>query len=228
MLSINSLRELTIATIAIRIVVALVLGGLIGLERGNKNQPAGFRTYMLVCLGASMVMMTNQYIMNTFGTGDPSRMGAQVISGIGFLGAGTIIVTKRNQVRGLTTAAGLWSSASLGLGIGIGFYEGAILAGVSILLIMTILQRIEYFFRERSIYLSLYINFASVGEMNQFIEFSGENGINVLDIQISKVQGEREKEVVAIIKIKSETKRPHSEIIQHLSSVEGIKFIEEI
>lgn len=228
MLPINAFRELNIATIALRVVLALIMGGMIGLERGSKNQPAGFRTYMLVCLGATIVMTTNQYISDVYGMGDPSRLGAQVISGIGFLGAGTIIVTKRNQVRGLTTAAGLWSAACLGLAIGIGFYEGAILVGAAILLIMTVLQKVEYFFRERSTYLRLYTNFVSAESMNQFIELSNLNNIKVLDMQISKVQEGKEKEIVAILNIKIRKQCSHSEIIRLLSSIEGLKFIEEM
>ena len=99
-------RELTYAAIVIRILAAFALGGIIGMERGMKNRPAGLRTYMLVCVGSCLIMLTNQYIYQVFGTGDPVRMGAQVVSGIGFLGAGPIVVTKRNQIRGLTTAAG--------------------------------------------------------------------------------------------------------------------------
>lgn len=228
MLPIDALRDLNITTIALRVVLSLVMGGVIGWERGSKKQPAGFRTYMLVCLGASIVMMTNQYIGKVYGMGDPSRLGAQVISGIGFLGAGTIIVTKRNQVRGLTTAAGLWSAACLGLAIGIGFYEGAIFVGAAILLIMTVFQKIEYFFRERSTQLRLYTNFASAESMNQFVEFSNANEIKVLDMQISKVQGGKQKEIVAILNIKVKRHSSHSEIIHLLSSIEGLKFIEEI
>jgi len=89
----------------------MLLGGILGIERGRKYRPAGFRTYMLVCLGTTIVMLTNQYVYERYGGGDPVRMGAQVISGIGFLGAGTIIVTGHNQVKGLTTAAGLWAAA---------------------------------------------------------------------------------------------------------------------
>ena len=114
------IREVTYGAIAVRIAVAVVLGGIIGLERGLKNRPAGLRTYMLVCVGACLIMVTNQYIYQVFGTGDPVRMGAQVVSGIGFLGAGTIVVTKRNQIKGLTTAAGLWAAAAVGLSVGIG------------------------------------------------------------------------------------------------------------
>ena len=119
--AIEGLREVTPIAILVRILAAVVIGGLIGLERGMKNRPAGLRTYMLVCVGACVVMLTNQYIFQTFSTGDPTRMAAQVISGIGFLGAGTIIVTRRSQIKGLTTAAGLWASAGVGLALGIGF-----------------------------------------------------------------------------------------------------------
>lgn len=224
----NLLTELNAMSILLRVSLALLIGGVIGLERGNKNQPAGFRTYMLVCLGASLVMMTNQYVAAVFGTGDPTRMGAQVISGIGFLGAGTIIVTKRNQVRGLTTAAGLWSAACLGLAIGIGFYEGAVLACIAIMLIMTILQKVEYFFRERSAFLRLYVNFISIEAMNQFVEVSNANGIKVLDMQISKINKGREKEIVAIMQIKTAMSLSHSDVIQTLCVIEGLKFIEEI
>ena len=117
----DGLREVTPLAILLRILAAVVIGGLIGLERGMKNRPAGLRTYMLVCVGACVVMLTNQYIFQTSATGDPTRMAAQVVSGIGFLGAGTIIVTRRNQIKGLTTAAGLWASAGVGLALGIGF-----------------------------------------------------------------------------------------------------------
>ena len=131
-------REITELSIVLRILSALLVGGIIGLERGTKNRPAGLRTYMLVCVGSCLIMLTNQYIYQFTGAGDPMRLGAQVVSGIGFLGAGTIMVTKRNQIRGLTTAAGLWASAGVGLALGIGFYEAAITSTVSIYCILTI------------------------------------------------------------------------------------------
>ena len=104
------IREVTYLAVAVRIFAAVLLGGILGLERGMKHRPAGLRTYMLVCVGSCLIMLTNQYIHQVYGSGDPVRMGAQVVSGIGFLGAGTIVVTRRNQIKGLTTAAGLWSS----------------------------------------------------------------------------------------------------------------------
>ena len=137
-------REVTQLSIILRIVSALLVGGIIGLKRGTKNRPAGLRTYMLVCVGSCLIMLTNQYIYQCTGAGDPMRLGAQVVSGIGFLGAGTIMVTKRNQIKGLTTAAGLWASAGVGLALGIGFYEAALTATISIYTILTILQKWEH------------------------------------------------------------------------------------
>ena len=131
------LREITAVGIFVRIIVAMLLGGLIGLERGIKNRPAGFRTYMLVSIGACIVMLVNQYSYQATGAGDPTRMGAQVISGIGFLGAGTIIVTSHNQIKGLTTAAGLWASACVGLAAGIGLYEAAVAGSMAIVAVLT-------------------------------------------------------------------------------------------
>ena len=115
-------------SVVVRLLVAAVSGGIVGFERGLKGRPAGLKTFSLVCIGAAMVMVTNEYIMLFIsgGSGDAARMAAQVISGIGFLGAGTIMVTGANQVKGLTTAAALWVTAALGIMIGTGFYFGAV------------------------------------------------------------------------------------------------------
>ena len=151
------LREITTISIFVRILAAMVLGGLIGMERGIKNRPAGFRTYMLVCIGACIVMIVNQYVYQVFGTGDPVRMGAQVVSGIGFLGAGTIIVTSHNQIKGLTTAAGLWASACVGLASGIGLYEAAVAGSLAIFATLTILHTLDVRLRSQSNVVELYI-----------------------------------------------------------------------
>ena len=148
-----------LAEVAIKLVMALICGGLLGLERGRKKRPAGFRTYMLVCIGAALVMMTNQYISELYETGDPSRMGAQVVSGIGFLGAGTIITTGHNRVKGLTTAAGLWASACVGLAIGIGFYEGAIIGTVMIFFAMVAMHTLDEKITASAKIVTMYIEF---------------------------------------------------------------------
>ena len=128
----------------LRMVLAVICGGLIGIEREYKRRPAGFRTHILICLGASMTTLISQYMyleMNMFT--DLGRLGAQVIAGIGFIGAGTIIVTRRRQVKGLTTAAGLWASACMGLCIGAGFAEGALFGCVLIILTIIVFSRIR-------------------------------------------------------------------------------------
>ena len=119
----KSLSDLSIVTMIFRIILSMACGGVIGLERGKANQPAGMRTYMLVSLGSCVVMITGEFLFYKYGAGDPARLGAQVVSGIGFLGAGSIVISGKSKIKGLTTAAGLWASACIGLVIGIGFFE---------------------------------------------------------------------------------------------------------
>lgn len=140
----ETLRELNIWSVIVRILLALILGGCIGLERGYHGRAAGLRTHILVCLGAALAAMTGVYEVKVLGfSADPLRVAAQVISGIGFLGVGTIIVRNRSQVTGLTTAAGLWATGSIGIAIGIGFYIAAILAFLIVFLTITLLIHLE-------------------------------------------------------------------------------------
>ena len=142
MLSIfNGLRDLGFVNVLLRMIVAFVIGGVIGLERSYNNKSAGFRTHILVCLGACIASMTGQYLYLELGLpADMSRIPTQVISGLSFIGAGTIVVTKKNTVKGLTTAAGLWTTAAIGLGCGAGFYELCIIATVAILISQNLLK----------------------------------------------------------------------------------------
>ena len=127
-------REMNTLAVAFRLVLAVLCGGLIGIEREYKRRPAGFRTHILICLGAAMTTLTSQYMFLTMHLyTDVARLGAQVIAGIGFIGAGTIIVTKRQRVKGLTTAAGLWTAAIIGLVCGAGYVECAIFATAMVL-----------------------------------------------------------------------------------------------
>ena len=137
--------EINLWSVLLRLILASLFGGAIGVERSTKRHAAGFRTYILVCVGATIAMLVNQFTYLTFGGGDTSRLGAQVISGIGFLGAGTILITSRSQVKGLTTAAGLWASACVGLAIGAGFYTAAIATGILIITSLTLLPKVEMF-----------------------------------------------------------------------------------
>lgn len=144
----------------LKIIFAIIVGGLIGMERENVHRPAGFRTHILVCVGSTLVMMTSKYIFDTYYKGhtniDIARLGAQVISGIGFLGAGTIIKDGAT-VKGLTTAATLWAVSCIGLAIGIGYYKGAILATLAVYLTLILLKKFEVKFVSKGILRSLVI-----------------------------------------------------------------------
>lgn len=178
------LREVTYMAVALRIVMAFLLGGILGLERGLKQRPAGLRTHMLVCVGACMIMLTNQYIYQAFGTGDPVRMGAQVVSGIGFLGAGTIMVTKHSQIRGLTTAAGLWATAAVGLAAGIGFYEGAVMGTLVIVLTLTVLSILDSKMHKKTRCFEVYVELEPTVSLGMFLDSVRSRGIVIEDIQM--------------------------------------------
>src|SRR5690554_6414549 len=130
--------------IVVKLVLGMVFGGVIGLEREIGNRPAGFRTHTLVCMGSALVMMSAEFLMEAYPAfePDPARLGAQVISGIGFLGAGTIL-KDGSRVRGLTTAASIWVVACIGIAIGVGFYWGAIIASVFSYITLFLLKKIE-------------------------------------------------------------------------------------
>ena len=225
---IGFLRELNIYSVILRVLLSLVIGGIIGLERERKNQPAGLRTYMLVCMGATLVMMTNQYMFITYGSGDIARMGAQVISGIGFLGAGTILVTRSNQVRGLTTAAGLWSAACVGLAIGIGFYEGAVLVAAGIMITMSIILKWEGFVRTRSMMINLYINMTSMEAITDFVSYCNQKDYAIIDMQVSKDTDTGHNMIALITSLQLTKGTSHVETVEGISKLEYIKYIREM
>lgn len=222
------LLGLNMVSVSVRLVLSLLCGGILGIERGRKRRPAGFRTYMLVCMGATLVMITNQYLLETYGGTDPARMGAQVISGIGFLGAGTIIVTGRNRVKGLTTAAGLWAAACVGLSIGVGFYTGAIIGCFLIFVVMALLQRLDDWVMASTKVINLYVEFERMSDVGEFIRFVKEQGFRISDLEVTKANGVGDSGVAVLCTLRLEKKKPHAEIIQLLSSVETIRYVEEV
>ena len=221
------LREVTYLAVILRIFAAVIIGGILGMERGMKNRPAGLRTYMLVCVGACVVMLTNQYIYQVFGTGDPVRMGAQVVSGIGFLGAGTIIVTRRNQIKGLTTAAGLWSAAGVGLALGVGFYEAAIAGTVAVFMVIALLQKMDNKLHRRSRQLEAYIELSSIS-LGDFLRTMRDANIEVSDVQ--RESGEEDTDGVRayVATLKGRKRLNHTELMEKVLSIPGVEFVEEL
>jgi putative Mg2+ transporter-C (MgtC) family protein len=172
----------------VRILIAIALSSVIGYEREHTNRPAGMRTHVLVCVGAAVVMMTSQYIRDVMYPGsdaDVTRMGAQVVSGIGFLGAGTIIKEGIN-VRGLTTAASLWVISCVGIAVGIGFYSGAILATVMIFIVLQFMRKLmRVRTKSRTLYISMTSLDTALPEINrEFSRFS----VSILNSEISVKQ----------------------------------------
>lgn len=211
-----------------KIALSLVCAGVIGIERGRKKRPAGFRTYMVVCLGATLVMMTNEYLCELYGTGDVARLGAQVINGIGFLGAGTIITTGHNRVKGLTTAAGLWTSACIGLAIGSGFYEGAIIGTFAIVVIMVVLHNFDRQMTNSTRTIILYVEFTKMSIIRSVVAYARENDIKVEDVEVEQPNNTMGAKMAAVVTLRLPHKASHAEFIERISALEGIIFVEEI
>lgn len=223
----NSLSELNLISTVVRLGLALLLGGMLGIERGRKRRPAGLRTYMIVCIASALVMITSQYMMTVFGTGDPARLGAQVISGIGFLGAGTIIITSR-QVKGLTTAAGLWAAACIGLAVGIGFYAGAIICAVFVLLVMTVLTGLDAKLRLKSKQVNFFGEFLSMEDLGKFMDMLRQSGYKLNDLELDRAGRSVNDLVGATFWIELDKAKNHVEVIHELSGFEGVKYLEEL
>ena len=228
------LRGLSEAAVVLRFVLAAVCGGLIGIEREHKHRPAGFRTHILVCLGAAATTMTGQYLidlgnfMNLPVVNDPVRLGAQVVSGIGFIGAGSIIVTKRRQVKGLTTAAGLWTAAVVGLSIGVGFYEVALYATFLVLVTETVLSRLDWFLLSHSKNINVYIEYTNAEKLADIMSEIKKRDISVLDIEVAKARAETEHRISAVLCLQINKKTPQRDLLSAISQVEGVTAVEEL
>ena len=222
------LREVTYLAVALRIFAAVILGGLIGLERGLKNRAAGLRTHMLVCVGSCLIMVTNQFIYQVTGGGDPVRMGAQVVSGIGFLGAGTIMVTRRHQVKGLTTAAGLWTAAGVGLALGIGFYEAAAIGSLAIFIVMTLMQKMDNRVHRKTKDFDLFVELSPTLSFGNFLRKMREMEIEVAEVQKEPSADLESGNRAYLLAMRTKERRLHMDILEEIQSVEGVTYTEII
>ncbi|MHB1391883.1 MAG: MgtC/SapB family protein [Clostridia bacterium] len=210
----------------LRLTLACLLGGLIGIERERNRHPAGFRTHILVCVGSSLVMLCNIFIFEhykNYANVDPARLGAQVISGIGFLGAGTIM-KEGVTVKGLTTAASIWSVACIGLAAGMGFYTGSIFATILVLVTLVVFSRFEG--RLYGIKRSTLLKIKSADRPGQIGKIGTELG--KCGLQICDISMEVSDETSVLIKVRiSKAKEDVStEVMDCLSKIEGILYVE--
>ncbi|MDO5784961.1 MAG: MgtC/SapB family protein [Eubacteriales bacterium] len=230
MLSIfDNLRDITLASVTVRLVLAVICGGAIGIERAYKRRPAGFRTHILICLGAAMTTLTSQYlylVMHYYT--DMARLGAQVVAGIGFIGAGTIIVTRRQRVKGLTTAAGLWAAAIIGLTLGGGFYEGGFLATVMILIAELLFSKLEYRILDHVPEINLYIEYTDQSCLDDILKLYHEQKLNILNMQITRATGNEEHHACVIFTLRLHKHCRASDLIELVSSIPGVVSVEEL
>ena len=210
----------------LRLVLACVLGGIIGYEREHTNRPAGFRTHILVCVGAALVMATSEFVFKKY-TGrteiDPTRLGAQVISGIGFLGAGTIIREGFN-VRGLTTAASLWAVSCVGIAAGIGFYSGAIAATALIFATLILLKRMEKHLKRKNRYRTIYVKSDNLpGQIGSINNIFYKYGIRIKNIEFAN---EDENEDSMIVKFL--VRMPNCTVANFIDELRELKGISKV
>ena len=251
-------------SVFLRIMLAVICGGLIGMEREHKHRAAGFRTHILICLGATLTTMTSQYFWTYFNPNwiyaaenvsdmipagawicDPARLGAQVVAGIGFVGAGTIIVTKRRQVKGLTTAAGLWATAIVGLAIGVGFYLAVGVVTALILLAEIVFSKLEFYIAAKARDLTLYVEYGSGQSVTNILEILKEKDVRVLDVEISKRRLSKEETVLgallteenpessasvtcAILSVQFKKNVHHERLLVELSALDNVLTVQEL
>lgn len=236
----DNFRQVSMAALVIKILLSVFFGGLIGLERGQKHRAAGSRTYMIVCLGAALTMILSQYESELLVTHwadislelgiktDVSRFGAQVINGIGFLGAGTIIVTGRQEVKGLTTAAGLWASACMGLAIGAGFYECAVLGFALILITTTLFNKLGSWVVTNARNMDLYIEFDKMENLGMIISTVKEMDIQIYDVDIQREKQSNGVTIGAVISSRLPKGQTHSQVMSTISKFDFVTLVDEI
>lgn len=215
------LEEFNTVSIIIRLLLATLFGGIIGMEREMRRHSAGFRTFTLVSLSAALLTIANLYLLKYIGSTDVARIPAALINGIGFLGAGTIIVTRKNQVRGLTTAAGLVATASLGIALGAGMLVISSVAFVLIMVTITILRRLSLHIAHHNRMIELYVEFDTEDGIDEMIRFVRERGYHI-------VSYEKSKEKATILEIDLIKKKYHSEVLSDITNnVKSIRYLEE-
>ena len=230
MLSIfDSLRGLSLEAMMIRMLLAVLCGSIIGIEREFKRRPAGFRTHILICMGACITTLTSEYLllvmdMNT----DPARLGAQVIAGIGFIGAGTIIVTRHQRVKGLTTAAGLWAVAIVGLCIGSGFYEGAIVTTLLILIAEALFARVEYWIMRSSPEINILLEYRDAKSLDELLQKLRTNNVKLLHLEITRTQANDKRNACAILELRLPKKYKIKDLMETVHGCEGVFSVEEL
>ncbi len=222
------LSQVNIASIAFRLFLSIILLGAIGMERGLRNRPAGFMTYLLVGCGSALIMITNQYIATIYTNVDPTRMASQVVSGIGFLGAGTIITTSKNEIRGLTTAAGIWAAAAVGLAVGIGFYGGAIIGSIFIIFSLMYLKKIDLYIKTHAKTMEIYLEYNEEFSMQNLSLYTDQSHFEIFDMEAGKIKTLNGEFGTLTFDVNFHHKVNHIKIIEEIRQLPGILYVREV
>lgn len=228
MLSIfDCIREIDLLSVIVRMAFAFVCGGVIGMERSFKNRPAGFRTHILICIGATIASVTGLYLyLNAHIPVDVSRIGAQVVSGLGFIGGGTIIVTRKKTIKGLTTAAGLWASGIIGLAIGAGYYEGGIIATVLVLVAETVFSRLGMRIRHTPAF-RLTVDYRRRAALDHVMRHCKDKRLAIQNLQVTSTSDESAP-YRAVLLLRPRQSIDVDKLIADIRSIEGIHTAEEL
>lgn len=218
----------------IRILTASLCGACIGFERSKRYKEAGIRTHIIVCCAASLMMIVSKYgfadltdaagaAYNGTRGADAARIAAQVVSGISFLGAGTILVTRQNQVKGLTTAAGLWAVACLGLALGAGFYSGALICFAALWISIQILRFVDKRLQTHSKTIAIYIEFTKIADLSAFMTFAGANNCTISNLEMTRSNPtDRDASVSATMILHFEAATEYAQVVEIYGALDGI------
>jgi putative Mg2+ transporter-C (MgtC) family protein len=223
----QQLADITVLSIVVRILLSTFCAGTLGFERERHNQAAGFRTYIIVSDASALVMMTNIFVAG-IGETDLVRMSASVITGLGFLGAGTIIITARQQVKGLTTAAGLWASACLGLAIGAGFYACAFISMLFMIACMYALPPLERRMTRRAHHMNISLEIESMEKLGTVVGHLRAQGVRIFDFEVNRSGSAALPNFLCQFSAVLPDRRDHPELLAELSALDGVILIEEI
>lgn len=214
--------------VVIRLALAAVMGGFVGLERATRRQVSGMRTFALLCLGSALTMIANIYIAAMFGLNDPTRIPAAAIGSIGFLGVGTIFVAGRGQVRGMTTAASLWTVSALGIAIGAGLYLCSITSVILIIFINHILVAISHYQESVNREIVFYAEIKKGDSLKDFLKFLQNSGYKISSIEKNSRDVLFEDAIGVKVQLNFRKRKSHAEFLQTVNSLEGVYYLEEI
>ena len=225
--NLDALRSIGFGTVLLRMLMACLSGAIIGSERSYKNRPAGFRTHILVCIGAATASMTGIYLYLNLGLPtDISRLGAQVVSGLGFIGAGTIIVTRNRTVKGLTTAAGLWASGVIGLAIGAGFYEGGIFATALVIITETLFSHLNARIM-RTPEFDITLHYHHKPALDQVMRTCKDSRIAIVNLRVVSASDADKPLYTAVLSLRPRLKVNRDLLLTRIRSIHGVQDVEE-